>query len=270
MKSHILKHAYGIPGFDEKNTQKQMLGDRLRLKQFKNALEQRVKPGDTVIDLGAGWGVLSIYAAQAGAKKVYAIEAHPKNIRKAKELVAKRKLSAKIEFIEGFSLDLNDSALPKVDLIVSETLNHSGLSEGIAHYLYDASGKWLKKGGRLMPIEVSVITARANIPPIELGIGISNCFPLHAKPEWLLEDPKTVETRTMGSPCHWAEVFGHTLTVDELRGHLVWFRAKLSDTVFIENKPGSKYTSWGQIYNKTTDEIFQDLRGGMSFNGIQI
>src|ERR1700685_4188920 len=52
-----------------------MLRDRERNRQFMAAISQIVKPGDVVADLGAGTGFLSIAAARAGAKRVYAIEA---------------------------------------------------------------------------------------------------------------------------------------------------------------------------------------------------
>jgi ribosomal protein L11 methyltransferase len=38
------------------------------------ALEQRVKPGDVVLDLGSGSGILSIAAAKLGAREVYALD----------------------------------------------------------------------------------------------------------------------------------------------------------------------------------------------------
>ena len=50
-----------------------MIADRVRTDAYRQAIESSVK-GLVVIDVGAGTGILSIFAAEAGAKHVYAIE----------------------------------------------------------------------------------------------------------------------------------------------------------------------------------------------------
>ena len=52
-----------------------MLNDRARTDAFIRAIEATVRPGDVVVDLGTGTGVLALAAARAGARRVYAIEA---------------------------------------------------------------------------------------------------------------------------------------------------------------------------------------------------
>lgn len=51
-----------------------MLLDRVRVDAFARAIAAVVRPGDVVLDVGAGSGVLAILAARAGARRVYAIE----------------------------------------------------------------------------------------------------------------------------------------------------------------------------------------------------
>jgi predicted RNA methylase len=50
-----------------------MLSDIRRIEAYKNALIE-LSSGKVVADVGAGTGVLSIFAAEGGATKVYAIE----------------------------------------------------------------------------------------------------------------------------------------------------------------------------------------------------
>src|SRR5437764_13983625 len=50
------------------------LADEQRTLAFKAAIEAAVKPGNVVLDVGTGSGVMSMFAARAGARRVYAVE----------------------------------------------------------------------------------------------------------------------------------------------------------------------------------------------------
>ena len=55
-----------------------MLQDVARTTIYQNAIHRNAKQcfaGKTVMDVGAGSGILSYFAAQAGARKVFAVEA---------------------------------------------------------------------------------------------------------------------------------------------------------------------------------------------------
>ena len=54
-----------------------MLGDRVRLRAYDEAMRRTVRPGDVVVDVGAGTVVLSLLALRHGASHVYAIEGAP-------------------------------------------------------------------------------------------------------------------------------------------------------------------------------------------------
>lgn len=55
-----------------------MLNDQSRNQAFEQAIKKRILLGyDTVLDIGTGTGILSLYACDGGAKKVYACEYSP-------------------------------------------------------------------------------------------------------------------------------------------------------------------------------------------------
>lgn len=64
------------------------------------ALEEVVKPGDTVLDLGTGSGVLAFVAAHLGATKVFASDIDPLAVRVARENAVLNHIDDKILTVE--------------------------------------------------------------------------------------------------------------------------------------------------------------------------
>ena len=89
-----------------------MLQDRVRNEIFRRAIFDAVKPGSVVMDMGAGSGILSVMAARAGARKVYAIE-RTSIADFAQEVLESNGVSDKVEIIQQ---DVESVELPeKVD-----------------------------------------------------------------------------------------------------------------------------------------------------------
>lgn len=83
-----------------------------------------------MLDCGSGTGVLSMFAAQAGAKKVYAIEASRSVYQLSKALISENNLSDKIEVING-EIEKIELPVDQVDIIISEWMGFYLLHEGM-------------------------------------------------------------------------------------------------------------------------------------------
>jgi PIN domain nuclease of toxin-antitoxin system len=112
-----------------------MLHDTARMDAFRRAIDASVQPGDIVVDLGCGSGVLSFMACEAGAGKVYAIEGGPV-IDVARELAVDNGFDDRIEFLAGWSIEIG--LLEPADVLISETIGNAGLDEGIVAWTFDA------------------------------------------------------------------------------------------------------------------------------------
>lgn len=97
--------------------QRRMVSDRPRTDAFAAAIHEVVQPGDVVLDVGTGTGILAMFAAKAGARKVYAIDATDIT-EVAIDLVKANGLSDQIQILHGRAGELQLDQ--KVDLIVSE------------------------------------------------------------------------------------------------------------------------------------------------------
>ena len=120
-----------------------MLHDDRRTSDYVAALSQAVRPGDVVLDIGTGSGVLAIAAARAGAKQVYAVEAS--DIAEAAERVfALNDMGDRITLVAAWSREIE---LPEpADLLVSEVIGNEPFEEEILETTLDARRRLLKPG----------------------------------------------------------------------------------------------------------------------------
>jgi len=130
--------------------QKDMLEDHKRTGAYHRACVNNAQcfKGKVVLDVGTGSGILAIFAAKAGAKKVYAVEA-TSMAKFARQLVAHNKLESVVEVIQG---TIETVELPeKVDIIISEWMGYFLLRESMLDSVIVARDKFLKPDGALYP-----------------------------------------------------------------------------------------------------------------------
>ena len=138
-----------------------MLVDRIRVEAFMRAILATVQPGDVVVDIGTGTGILSAFAAIAGARQVYAIEREP-IIDVAREIVERNGLSDRVTFLEGSSLDIE--LQERGDVLVSETIGNAAYDEGITRWYRDAKDRLLVDGAAVIPRQLDLEASLLTVP----------------------------------------------------------------------------------------------------------
>ncbi|XP_049838150.1 protein arginine N-methyltransferase 1 isoform X2 [Schistocerca gregaria] len=129
----------------------QMLSDRVRTESYRDAImmNKSVIEKKTVLDLGCGTGILSMFAVSAGAAKVMGID-QSEIIYSAMDIIRENGMDKNITLIKG---RLEDTVLPldKVDVIVSEWMGYFLLYEAMLDSVIYAREHHLSKGGLLLP-----------------------------------------------------------------------------------------------------------------------
>lgn len=135
-----------------------MLADYVRTGTYQKAIFNNAADfsGKVVLDVGTGTGILAFFAAQAGAARVYAVDASDA-AHVAEKLAEVNGLGSIVKVIKG---KLEDIELPeKVDIIVSEPIGFLLVHERMLETYVVAREKFLKPGGLMMPTTGTIFLA---------------------------------------------------------------------------------------------------------------
>jgi precorrin-6B methylase 2 len=251
-----------------------LLEDQYTQEKFRAAIFAKVKPGDVVLDLGTGTGLHALFAAQAGAKKVYAVDSEA-IVRFAKTNAKKNNLLDKIEFIESSSDSLE---LPeKADLIITNIGFFNTL-----RYLPQAISKHLKAGGKVLPEYFSLEFALLEDP--EFFDTNINCWektkfatdfssfkecaltrPYYGSwsPESLLSDTQKLGVLKLQSEDSFSVSFQNNVEVKKagtVHGLLGWYTFHLTDKISFSTQPPL------QLSPKIWNQWFLPLAQPQTFN----
>ena len=273
-KRRVLQKSWMHDEFAKASGQESMLLDKTRCDAYREAIHRTVKPGDVVVDLGAGTGLLSFFALQAGARHVYAIEMTD-IAEAAAELIAANGFGERITLIRKNSKKVR---LPEpCDLLLTETLSAFCFdTENTIEFVTDARERFLKPGARIIPESADTFL----LPFSSEAFGMGRFAPaapgtpprfydLDYQPfqKRLFQEYRQVRASgerfvalSQPASCYHIDFrkdrqnpektfVPFRITADgRLDGFLGWFEARLCEGVTLSNSPYLPLTHWWQLY----------------------
>nr|KIR47994.1 histone-arginine methyltransferase CARM1 [Cryptococcus bacillisporus CA1280] len=162
--SQVKDHDFYFNFYSSLQNQANMIGDVARTGTYRKAILGNAAvafAGKTVLDVGAGSGILSYMSAQAGANQVIALEAS--SMAEKIEIMVKAANSGRINphlkdririvrgMVENKKVQEQVLESGKVDTIVSEPIGVMLLHERMVESFILARDLFLKPGGQLLP-----------------------------------------------------------------------------------------------------------------------
>lgn len=239
--------------------QAELLSDPWRLTAWKRAIEAVIRPGDVVLDVGTGTGILAVLAARAGASRVIAVEAAPV-ADVARQVFIDNHVQDRVELVHA---DIATREPEPVDVILADFIGRL-VPDGAMLRAVRAATAWSTPATRWMPDRVELraaVLGDVAVPAVErfehplLGVDLRAAAPIaHALP-WSLTtgaqdllgppaamgvlDPRRLETPTPVRAS--LEVRGGVS-----RGILTWFRSRLTPSIALDTGPGRR-SFWAQV-----------------------
>ncbi|KAI0693848.1 protein arginine N-methyltransferase [Cerioporus squamosus] len=153
--------SHYFQSYAENDIHSVMINDKVRTASYAKFIlsNQDAFKDAVVMDVGCGTGILSLFAAKAGAKRVFAIDASD-IAEKAQQIVKDNELDNVITVIRG---KVEDIKLPdgyeKVDIIVSEWMGYALLYESMLDSVLHARDRFLREGGIMAPSQTQMMFA---------------------------------------------------------------------------------------------------------------
>ena len=165
-----------------------MLQDRIRTDAYRDFIysNKRLFAGKTVLDLGCGTGILSLFCARAGAARVLAVDNAAGVVAKARAIVYANNGGGGGGVITVLRGRIEEVVLPvaTVDVIVSEWMGYGLLYEAMLDSVLWARDRYLCPGGLMVPSHATL-----RIAPV-------------ADPDWVA-----------GNVSFWRDVYGFDMQV---------------------------------------------------------
>ncbi|GLE00338.1 hypothetical protein PINS_up009095 [Pythium insidiosum] len=148
--------TYYFDSYSHVGIHREMITDKIRTDAYRNAIlnNPEIFKGKIVLDVGCGTGILSMFAAQAGAARVIGIDCSEMG-NVAQQIVRDNGFGDVITVIKGKVEEL-ELPVDHVDVIISEWMGYCLLYESMLDTVLFARDKWLAPGGFLFPDKCSM------------------------------------------------------------------------------------------------------------------
>ncbi len=239
----------------ELDEHREYLIDAHRVDAFARGIAAVVKPGDVVVDLGCGTGILGLLACRAGAARVYAIDGSGM-AAVADAIGSANGYADRITVVRGHSLHVS---LPeRADVVVGDQTGGFGFEAGIIEYFGDARRRFLKPDGRFVPRRLSLWVAPIERQDVRNDAAFWSTRPagFDMSPAQTIASnsgyPRRVEAADLlATGCRAATLelgdenacfsFTADMTIQRsgvMHGIAGWFTAEMADTIGMTNAPG--------------------------------
>jgi hypothetical protein len=244
---------------------RELLLDEVRTNAYREAIRRVVTADSVVLDIGTGSGILSFFAIEAGARRVFAIEdQHSADL--AMFLTKHLGYTDRMTVFHDRSTNIE---LPEpAGVLVTETLGAFGFEERILSSVIDARKRLLRPGATIIPQRVELFVVPVELPVIferhiscwqrssygfdfsPLAMFASNAiYVANIESKTFLASPARIISCEMAT-VESADVSGQakfeTVRSGVLHGFAGWFRATLAEDVVLSNE--LPMTSWSHAF----------------------
>lgn len=281
-------HARAIPTWPL-----QLFDDRVRNAAYRAAIERAVKPGDTVLVIGAGMGLVAMMAARAGAGKVIACEPLPVLAALVRRVVARNGLEDRVTVVNNRAelLEIGESLPAPADVIVAENISDTLIGDNLLPALYHAKRHLARPDARVIPARATVWGVliewpdpRANIPAGDVeGFDCRDidvfrnarepvAFDWARESHRVLSQPFALAALDFTDPVDLAPIRGHDIEALEAGvAHAVvtWFDLDLDDQCSFSTRGETDFNRWHSMAYRLANDL-PVRRGGISRVTVQM
>lgn len=243
----------------------EMLRDPRRVNAYRDAIAATVKPGDYVIELGAGFGYFSVLAAQAGAARVDAVDLHPV-VHLAARLAKANGVGGIVHAHQCDAFQFDPGR--KADVIIGDVRGASPFFGRSVDVVMSVRDRLLATSGQLISQRDHLYCAPCREPRgfaervTRLSVGGADLTPIaelacdtpirwHLEPEDLLADEQrwgvldygTIARTDFSGTAAWT-IAGS----GRMGGLALWFEAELTPHIRFSTSPRESSSVYGQLF----------------------